>query len=100
AGRGTLSCRVREPTLAGRLAARRLTASLLKDSWGWPLTIVCVSGVLFALCVRRCLPALALLLPVISYYAGFVNVILYNYDRFVLPMTLILSMFGGYALDR
>jgi hypothetical protein len=37
---------------------------------------------------------------VISYYLSFVNVILYDYDRFVLPMTLILSMFGGYAVDR
>jgi hypothetical protein len=64
------------------------------------LTIVCAAGVVHAIGVRRCLPALVLLAPVISYYVGFVNVVLYNYDRFVLPMTLILAMFGGYAIDR
>jgi hypothetical protein len=37
---------------------------------------------------------------VISYYLGFVNVILYNYDRFVLPICLVLALFGGLALDR
>ena len=36
-----------------------------------------------------------LLAPVMSYYLAFINVILYNYDRFVLPICLILAIFGG-----
>ena len=41
-----------------------------------------------------------LALPVVSYYVGFINVVLYNYDRFMLPVCLVLSLFGGFALDR
>jgi len=100
AGPGNENYRVFAPTLAGRLELLRLTGMLIKDSWGWPLTIVCAAGVAHALAVRRCTPALVLLAPAISYYFGFVNVILYNYDRFLLPVTLILAMFGGYAIDR
>jgi hypothetical protein len=100
AGPGNENYRVFAPTLAGRLDLLRLTGKLIKDSWGWPLTIVCAAGMVHAVAVRRCRPALVLLAPAISYYVGFVNVILYNYDRFVLPVTLILSMFGGYAIDR
>ena len=38
--------------------------------------------------------------PVVSYYVGFINVVLYNYDRFMLPVCLVLSLFGGLAVDR
>ena len=41
-----------------------------------------------------------LLAPAVAYYLGFINVILYNYDRFVLPMCFILALFGGLAFDR
>jgi hypothetical protein len=44
--------------------------------------------------------AVWLLLPVVSYYVGFINVVLYNYDRFLLPVFVVLAVFGGYALDR
>ena len=36
----------------------------------------------------------------VSYISGFINVILYNYDRFVLPMCFVLAIFGGLTLDR
>jgi hypothetical protein len=41
-----------------------------------------------------------LVLPIVSYYVGFVDVVLYNYDRFMLPVCLILAMFAGCACDR
>jgi hypothetical protein len=41
-----------------------------------------------------------LALPVASYYLGFINVVLYNYDRFMLPVCLVLSLFAGLAWDR
>ena len=34
------------------------------------------------------------------HYLGFIDVILYNYDRFVLPMCFVLAIFGGLAFDR
>jgi len=43
--------------------------------------------------------AIWVVIPVVSYYFGFINVILYNYDRFVLPMCLVLALFGGLAVD-
>jgi len=36
----------------------------------------------------------------VSYYVGFINVILYSYDRYVLPICVVLSLFGGFAIDR
>jgi hypothetical protein len=99
-GPGSDNYRVFAPTTGGRLDLLRLTARLIQESWGWPMTIVCAAGVVYALFVRRCAAGLALLAPVVSYYVAFVNVILYNYDRFVLPMTLVLSMFGGFAIER
>ena len=70
-------------------------------AWGWPMCLVSVAGVVLALVTpahRRV--ALWLALPVVSYYAGFIDVVLYNYDRFMLPVCLVLSLFGGLAFDR
>jgi hypothetical protein len=36
----------------------------------------------------------------VAYYLSFINVILYNYDRFVLPVCFVLAIFGGLAADR
>lgn len=100
AGPGSENYRVFPATFSGRLALARLTAVLIKDSWGWPITIACAAGLVLALAVKRCAAGFALIAPAVSYYVGFVNVILYNYDRFVLPITLVLSIFGGFAIDR
>src|SRR5262249_28702016 len=40
-----------------------------------------------------------LVAPAVAYYFGFIDVVLYNYDRFVLPICLILALFGGFMLD-
>ena len=100
-GGGSANYRDFEPTLAGRMALLRLTVDLVRIAWGWPMFLVSVGGVALALLTphhRRV--AVWLLLPVVSYYAGFVNVVLYNYDRFMLPVCLVLSLFAGLALDR
>lgn len=63
--------------------------------------LVSVAGVVLALLTpRHRRMAVWLALPVASYYAGFINVVLYNYDRFMLPICLVLSLFGGLAFDR
>jgi hypothetical protein len=36
----------------------------------------------------------------VSYYFSFINVVIYNYDRFVLPICFVLAIFAGLALDR
>ncbi len=93
--------RIVEPTWRGRLELLRLTIDLDRRSWGWPFWLVGGCGVIMALAgsgSRRI--AAVLLIVVASYYLSFINVILYNYDRFLLPVCLIQALFGGMALDR
>ena len=100
-GPGSADYRVYEPTAAGRLALLLETLRLIQLSMGWPLCVAGVIGLVMALAdVRLRRPAIWLLLPVVSYYLGFIEVILYNYDRFVIPMCVVLAIFGGYAWDR
>ncbi|HEY2151721.1 MAG TPA: PA14 domain-containing protein [Vicinamibacterales bacterium] len=89
------------PTVNGRLSLLVLTGHLVELSWGWPAFLVCALGLGWALTSpadRRA--AIWLLVPALSYYLGFINVVLYNYDRFVLPLCLVLALFGGFAIDR
>jgi hypothetical protein len=100
-GPGSAAYRVYEPTPAGHLELLRETMRLIQISMGWPLFIVGVAGLAMALAapgLRRI--AVWLLAPVVSYYLAFINVILYNYDRFVIPMCFVLAIFGGLLVDR
>jgi hypothetical protein len=100
-GPGSAAYRVYEPTLAGHLALLAQTARLIEISMGWPLFVAGVFGVVLAIANRqRRRMAWWLVVPIASYYLGFINVILYNYDRFVLPMCFVLAIFGGLSLDR
>ena len=99
-GGGSKSFRMFEPTWAGYLELLRLTLHIVEVSLGWPLFLVSATGLLVAAATPRLRRmAIWLALPVASYYLGFINVILYNYDRFVLPICLVLALFGGLALD-
>jgi hypothetical protein len=101
AGPASVSYRDFAPTLAGRIGLLRLTVSIVRMAWGWPMFLVSIAGLVLALMTpayRRVTVWLAL--PVVSYYLGFVNVVLYNYDRFMLPVCLVLSLFAGLAWDR
>jgi len=90
-----------EPTLAGRIGLFRLTVDIIRLAWGWPMFLVSVAGIVVALVTPSLHRAARWLAwPVVSYYLAFINVILYNYDRFMLPVCLVLSLFGGLALDR
>jgi hypothetical protein len=100
AGPGSEKYRVFEPTLSGHLELLRLSGHLVEASMGWPLFLLSVTGLIMAATIpalRRM--AVWLMIPVVSYYLGFINLILYNYDRFVLPMCLVLALFGGLAVD-
>jgi hypothetical protein len=99
-GGGSTTYRMFEATQAGRLELLRLTVHIIEVSLGWPLFLVSVAGLIVAAATPRLRRvAVWLVLPVVSYYLGFIDVILYNYDRFVLPICLVLSLFGGLALD-
>jgi hypothetical protein len=88
-------------TLQGRAALLRLTLDILQMAWGWPMLLICGAGLAIALPQQTSRQAaIWLALPIVSYYAGFIDVVLYNYDRFMLPVCLVLSLFGGLALDR
>jgi hypothetical protein len=99
-GPGNGAYRVFDPNVAGHLGLLRLTVHLVRVSLGWPLSLIAVAGLILAAATpekRRA--AIWVALPAISYYFGFVAVILYNYDRFVLPICFILAIFGGLAID-
>jgi hypothetical protein len=100
-GPGNTMYRVYAPTLAGRMALLKTTLGLLKLAWGWPLSLACLAGVAMGAAAKPTRRAtIWLFAPVASYYLTFINVILYVYDRFTLPMTLVLAVFGGLAIDR
>lgn len=99
-GDGSVPYRVFEPTFAGRWQLLLLTLDLTEQALGWPFTVIVLCGLAIALArshVRRM--AIWLLVPAVGYYVTFIDVIVYNYDRFMLPVCLILAIFGGLALD-
>jgi hypothetical protein len=100
-GYGSQPYRLFDRGLRGEAALGALTLRLVEISLGWPMFVVTVAGLVVAAAspqLRR--PAIWLLVPAVSYYATFLGVVLYNYDRFVLPICLVLTVFGGLALDR
>jgi 4-amino-4-deoxy-L-arabinose transferase-like glycosyltransferase len=95
------SYRMVEPTLTGRLALFGLTADLNQRSWGWPLWLVSLIGIAIAVREKENRPiAICLGLVMVSYYVAFIDVMLYNYDRYLLPLCVVQALFGGVALDR
>jgi PA14 domain/Dolichyl-phosphate-mannose-protein mannosyltransferase len=100
-GGGSQSYRGFEPTVAGRAALLWLTLDLVRVAWGWPLFLAGIAGVCVALADRQGRRmAFWLAVPAGSYYLTFVNVVLYNYDRFVLPICVVVAPFAGLAFDR
>ena len=90
-----------DATLGGRARLLAETVRLDAMSWGWPLCLMSVVGFVFAVRDERSRAiAWQLAAIAVSYYAGFINVILYNYDRFLLPICLIQALFAGVACDR
>ena len=77
------------------------TARHLAFVMGWPSLLAALAGLVLALRDRGTHRALlATLVPVVSYVVFFLAVVLYVYDRFLLPVALVLSLFGGLALAR
>ena len=88
-------------TVAGERALLWLTLGIVRTALGWPLLVVFSGGFLLA-CWRRATrrAALRVTLPCVSYYLTFIAIVGYNYDRFLLPIFFLLSMFGGLFVDQ
>lgn len=100
-GPGSQGYRMVEPTVAGRLSLLRLSAHLDQCAWGWPLCVASAAGFVVAARERASRRAtLWLALVAASYYIGFIDVVLYNYDRYLLPICVVQALFGGVAVDR
>jgi hypothetical protein len=66
---------------------------------GVPAFLAAIVGVVLA-SRRRDGRLLVLLVPAVSYYIFFMSVALYCYDRFVLPLAILLAFFAGDVLGR
>jgi hypothetical protein len=87
--------------LSGHLALLQQTLRHLAFAMGLPAFLLCAAGVVAALVrPREHARWLYLLVPAVSYVATFLQVVLYGYDRFVLPLCLVLALFGGGFLAR
>lgn len=87
--------------LSGHVALMRQTVRHLAFAMGLPALLVCGAGVAAALARPRANAHwLLLLVPAVSYVVTFLHVVLYGYDRFVLPLSLVLGLFGGALLAR
>lgn len=66
-----------------------------------PLFLITIAGVTVS-CIRwrQNKLLLSLLIPAISYYLFFISVILYTRDRFMIPVCIVLSFFGGSILAQ
>jgi 4-amino-4-deoxy-L-arabinose transferase-like glycosyltransferase len=71
----------------------------LQFLFGWPMFVVCLVGVAAAAVRKeRNLLLFAMLVPGISYYLFFISVVLYHYERFLIPVAILLAFFGGKVL--
>jgi hypothetical protein len=83
------------PTPGGQASLLATSVDLVRWSLGWPMFLLCVGGVALALADRRRRVLFWLMAPVASYYITFIGVVLYTYDRFMLPASFVLAFFGG-----
>ena len=87
-------------TISGQVRLLGLTMKEIGFCLGFPLLIVCLLGLGLALRQRsRNFNLLAMSLFGLSYYVFYIAVIGYNYDRFNLPVCVLLAFFGGKALS-
>ncbi len=90
-----------ENSLSGHAAMLWQILKQVPYALGWPLTIAAFAGIGYALARRRqhyCL--LATLVPGISYYIFFVGFTRFPFVRYLLPLLVILALFGGLLLSR
>lgn len=86
------------PGPGGQLELLASAGASLVFCLGWPATLLALAGLGLAWRARQG-PLLGLLVPVLSYHLTFLAVVLYCYDRFVLPWAVIGALFAARALQ-
>jgi len=98
-GSASRDFRMFDRSAGGFLALAAATARAILFTLGVPASAAALAGaVLAGARWRENRRLLATLVPALSYWVTFVAVVLYLYDRFVLPMALVLALFAGNAL--
>jgi 4-amino-4-deoxy-L-arabinose transferase-like glycosyltransferase len=101
AGPASAAFRMFDQGLGGHMELLGQTARHLLFVMGGPSLLAAMAGLVIAWRDRaQPRPLLATLVPAVSYVAFFPLVVLYVYDRFLLPVALVLALFGGLALSR
>ncbi len=88
--------RIYEHTLPSHLKMFWQTLKHLQFSFGWPLFGICLAGLAYCFFRRRKSGFLFwLLVPAISYYLFLISLTLSNYDRYLIPLAILLAFFSG-----
>jgi hypothetical protein len=91
---------VYENTIPGHLNMLWQSIRHIHFSLGWPLFLACIAGLGVSTFSKKRNPLLFwLLLPGFSYYLFFIHVVRMNFDRWLIPLCIILSFFGGKFLS-
>ncbi len=99
-GGASESYRIFPASLSGQARLLEMTLRQIQGSLGWPLFLICGAGLL-AFLLRGKKNPLLLALPVfaVSYYVFYIARILFNCDRYNLPICIVLSFFGGLLIS-
>lgn len=95
-GGGSQGYEMVSPGFAGLVPLAGIVASQLWWMLGVPGLVLCIAGVWFHR-TRPWIPGWVWLFP-LSYLLLFVAVVGYSYDRFLLPVSLVLGLLGGAGL--
>jgi hypothetical protein len=87
-------------TTSGHFGLLVQTVANLAFTLGIPAFLLCLAGIGASVRGAVGFPRPAILLPALSYYAFFLMVVIYCYDRFVIGIGILLAFFGGALLDR
>ncbi len=86
--------------IPGHLKLLWLTVKHLNFILSLPIFILCLLGFLYALTRKKKNPLLFVVFLIVpSYYIFFISVLGRNYVRYLLPVCIILSFFGGLCLS-
>lgn len=95
-GPGPSAYRMFPNTLDGHLQLALATVKSVAFTLGWPLFAVSLIGIGAALYSRsKNSKLLATAVFPVSYYVCFISIAMYQYDRFTLPMAVVLALFAG-----
>jgi hypothetical protein len=97
-GGASQSYQIYQNTVSGHAQMLWQALKHLRFLFGWPLFIVCMLGLSLELFQKKNKLLFLILIPGISYYIFFISVVLYHYERFLIPIGILLSFFAGNIL--